>query len=95
MFGRAIGSSNSRPKAAREESVSSGMECCNAVASHPCARIHTRSVGLNARIVPQLLRTLQRRFDPMPLFEREAATIDELLPIFPENIRRQMLEATG
>jgi hypothetical protein len=32
----------------------------------------------------------------MPLFEREAATMsDELLPIFPENIRWLMLEAAG
>ena len=35
-FGRAIGSSNSRPKPARDDtSASSGKERCNAFASHP------------------------------------------------------------
>jgi hypothetical protein len=40
VFGRAIGSSNSRPKAARGKRLVA-KERCNAFASHPRARIHT------------------------------------------------------
>ena len=56
---------------ARILSISSGKERCNAFASHPvrspCIRHVPRSVGLNARVVPLLLPTPQRRVRNFPI----------------------------